>query len=97
MTKQKQTYAAIINRVTDGLAKLTIGRDRVHKKVLFFAAPHFLFLISKRSFGTLPFAHQKTNRATVNKSKSQIANFLGKQVNKKVYFHAIKGNNLVSL
>jgi len=45
MTEEKRTYERIINRVTDQLLKLTIGQGKEYEKVLFFADPHFLFLI----------------------------------------------------
>lgn len=46
MTLQKQTqYERIINRLTDRLVKLTIGQGKENEKVLFFADPHFWFLI----------------------------------------------------
>lgn len=45
MTEEKRTYERIINRVTDQLMKLTIGQVKEYEKVLFFADPHFLFLI----------------------------------------------------
>ena len=45
MTEQKRKYERRINRVTDQLPKQTIGQNKQNNKVLFFADPHFLFLI----------------------------------------------------
>jgi len=97
MTEQKRTYEKIINRVTDQFVKLTIGLGKEYEKVLFFADPHFLFLIPDAHLAhcLLP-----ANALTKRKGKSQRAKLpthLDNRLISKVVFHSIKGNNLVTL
>jgi len=45
ITEKKRTYESKINRVTYQLEESTIGQGKQNENVLFFADPHFLFLI----------------------------------------------------
>jgi len=46
MPEQKGTYERRTKLVVDQLVKSTIGQGRLNERVLFFADPHFLFLIT---------------------------------------------------
>jgi hypothetical protein len=45
MTEQKGTYEIRTKLVVDQLVESTIGQGKQNENVLFFADPHFLFLI----------------------------------------------------
>jgi hypothetical protein len=97
LTEQKRTYDKIINRMTDQFAKLTIGLGKEYEKVLFFADPHFLFLIPDAHL-----AHCLLPAKTLTKrqGKSQNAKLPTHLVNRlisKVVLHSIKRNNLATL
>ena len=97
MTEQKRTYERIINRVTDQLVKLTIGQGKEFEKVLFFADPHFLFLIpdAHLAYCLLPANTQAKRQGKIQRAK--LPTLLNNRLISKVVFHKIKGNNLVTL
>lgn len=74
MTEHKRTYERIINRVTDQFVKLTIGQGKEYEKVLFFADPHFLFIITPDAHLAHCLLPANTQTKRGQKSKSQIAN-----------------------
>jgi len=98
MTEKKRTYESKINHVTDQLEESTIGQGRLTERVLFFANPHFLFLITPTAHlahcllpsNTLPKRQGKSQRA-------KLPTLLNNRLINKVDFRSIKGNNLVSL
>jgi hypothetical protein len=86
-----------INQVTDQHKESTIGQGKQNEKVLFFADPHFLFLIPDAHLAhcLLP-----SNTQTKEKGKSQRAKLpkhLNNSLISKDVFYLIKGNKLVTL
>jgi hypothetical protein len=98
MTKKKRTYESKINQVTDQLEESTIGQGKPNEKVLFFADPHFLFLITPDAH--LAHCLLPSNTQTKQKGKSQRAKLpthLNNRLISKDVFYSIKGNQLVTL
>lgn len=97
MTDQKRTYERIINRLTDQLVKFTIGQGKEYEKVLFFADPHFSFLMPNAHLAhcLLP---AKTQAKRQGKSqRAKLPTLLNNKLISKVVFYSIKGDNLVTL
>jgi hypothetical protein len=97
MTEQKRTYERIINRVTDQLVKLTIVQGREYEKVLFFADPHFLFLIPDAHLAHCLLPANTQAKLQGKRQRAKLPTLLDNRLISKVVFHSIKGNNLVTL
>lgn len=97
MTEQKRTYQRIINRVTDQLVKLTIGQGKEYEKVLFFADPHFLFLIPDAHLAHCLLPANTLAKRQGKSQRAQLPTLLDNRLISKVVFHSIKDNNLVTL
>ena len=97
MTEQKRTYERIINQVTDQLVKLTIGQGKEYEKVLFFAAPHFLFLIPNAHLAHCLLPANTQAKRLGKSQRAKLPALLDNKLISKVVFHSIKGNNLVTL
>jgi hypothetical protein len=97
MTEKKRTYESKTNRVTDQLEESTIGTGEQNEKVLFFADPHFLFLIPDAHLAhcLLPANTQPKRQGKIQRAK--LPTLLNNRLISKVVFHSIKGNNLVTL
>src|SRR5690554_6231692 len=97
MTEEKRTYERIINRVTDQLMKLTIGQVKEYEKVLFFAVPHFLFLIPDAHLAHCLLPANTRAKRLGRSQRAKLPTLLDNKLISKVVFHSIKGNNLVTL
>jgi hypothetical protein len=83
--------------VTDQLEESTIGQGKQNEKVLFFADPHFLFLIPDAHLAhcLLPVNTQPKRQG--KRQRAKLPTHLDNRLISKVVFHSIKGNNLVTL
>jgi hypothetical protein len=97
MTEQNRTYERIINRVTDQLMKLTIGQGKEYEKVLFFADPHFLFLIPDAHLAHCLLPANTQAKRQGKSQRAKLPTLLDNRLISKVVFNSIKGNNLVTL
>ena len=97
MTEQKRTYERIINRVTDQLMKLTIGQGKEYEKVLFFADPHFLFLIPDAHLEHCLLPANPHHKRQGKSQRAKLPTLLNNRLISKAVFHSIKGNNLLTL
>lgn len=97
MTEQKRTYERIINRVTDQLEESTIGQGKQNEKVLFFADPHFLFLIPNAHLAHCLLPANAQPKRQGKSQRAKLPTLLDNRLISKVVFHSIKGNNLVAL
>jgi len=97
MTEKKQTYESKKNRVTEQLEQSTIGKSEQNEKILFFADPHFLFLIPDAHLAhcLLP-ANAQPNRQGKSQ-RAKLPTLLNNRLISKAVFHSIKGNNLLTL
>jgi uncharacterized protein YbcI len=98
MTEKKRTYESKINQVTDQLEESTIGQGKPNEKVLFFADPLFLFLITTADH----FEHYllPSNTQSKRQKKSQRAKLpkhLNNRLISKDVLYSIEGNKLVTL
>lgn len=97
MTEQKRTYERIINRVTDQLEESTIGQGKQNEKVLFFADPHFLFLIPNAHLAHCLLPANAQPKRQGKSQRAKLPTLLDNRLISKVVFLSIKGNNLVAL
>ena len=97
MTEKKQTYESKTNRVTDQLEQSTIGKGEQNEKVLFFADPHFLFLIPDAYLAHCLLPANTQAKRQGKSQRAKLPTLLDNRLISKVIFHSIKGNNLVTL
>ena len=97
MTEKKRTYKSIRNRVTDQLEEARIGQGKQNEKVLFFADPHFLYLIPDAHLAhcLLPANTQPKRQGKIQRAK--LPTLLNNGLISNGDFYSIKGNNLVTL
>ncbi len=97
MTEQKRTYERIIIRVSDQFVKLTIGLGKEYEKVLFFADPHFLFLIPEAHLAHCLLPANAQPKRQGKSQRAKLPTLLDNRLISKAVFNSIKGNNLVTL
>jgi len=98
MTEQKGTYERRTKLEVRQLVVSTIGQGRLTERVLFFADPHFLFLITPAAH--LAHCILPANTQPKRQGKSQRAKLpthLNNRLISKDVFYSIKGNKLVNL
>jgi len=97
MTEKKRTYESKINRVTDQLEESTIGQGKQNEKVLFFADPHFLFLIPDAHLAHCLLPANALPKRQGKSQRAKLPTLLNNRLISKDVFRSIKGNKLVTL
>jgi hypothetical protein len=97
MTEKKRTYKSKRNPVTDKLEKSTIEQGKQNEKVLFFADPHFLFLIPDAHLAHCLLPANTQAKRQGKSQRAKLPTLLDNRLISKVVFQSIKGNNLVTL
>ena len=97
MTEQKGTYEIRTKLVVDQLVESTIGQGKQNENVLFFADPHFLFLIPDAHLAHCLLPSNTQPKQNGKSQRAKLPTLLNNRLISKVVFHSIKGNNLVAL